>query len=477
MMSNSKDKQTKKKPANEQEDQDVKKFNYLLGMSMWMLTDEKKSELLKQRDQKLFEYDTLKKKTCRDLWKEDLDEFMDKLTQIEKKELDEEKSVKKEKKTMGKKKMQHFETMPSPMAQRVAPTISMEMRKKIEYAKRYKENKGTKGKRTKKGDTTPADEEDEFDLMCKDKKTLADKVGSPDDIGKKGNKKGLKQTKLVFPKKEKTSPKSKKEPFSGDDFSENDESDEEFKTSITSQFGRERTARRAATKPVKYSLSDEEEDEVFGRKRKTSFSSSESEDEKKKTVAKMESSEDMFDQLVGRKKDSDQNGSIENGSIENGSPDIKPISKAHQMSSELFNSDSDAMEEESRENHSIESLKRKKKSESDEDVLPKKKIDNGKTKGKPGRKKKDDDEAKPGKKGRKKKVQSDSDSDDFERKISKPLKKSKKKADSDSDDIFDGKISGNGDDEERAAAKREARPGRNAAKSKYVFDDDSDFSE
>lgn len=39
---------------------EVKKFNYLLGMSMWMLTKEKKDELLKQRDQKLVELNELK---------------------------------------------------------------------------------------------------------------------------------------------------------------------------------------------------------------------------------------------------------------------------------------------------------------------------------------------------------------------------------------------------------------------------------
>lgn len=88
----------KKKPENDQEEADVKKFNYLLGMSMWMLTEEKKNELLKQRDQKLFEFDTLKGKTTSDLWLEDLDEFLEKLAQIEKKELEEDKPVKKEKK-------------------------------------------------------------------------------------------------------------------------------------------------------------------------------------------------------------------------------------------------------------------------------------------------------------------------------------------------------------------------------------------
>lgn len=321
--------------------------------------------------------------------------------------------------------------------------------------------------------------------MCKDKKTLADKVGSPDDIlGKKAAKKGMKQTKLVFPKKEEKSPFSSKNSFNGSTANSDlsDGSDEEFNTSVTPSFGRERTARQTATKPKKYRLSDEDSDrsrssssDAGARKAKIA-PSSESEDEKQKPLRKMESSEDMFDQLIGRKKESP-----ENGSVENGSPEVKPISNRHQMSGDLFNSDSDAMEDESKENN-----KRKKKSESDDDFPknPKKKLDNGTTKSKPAKKTKkknvsDSDsesdfaKAKPAKKTKKKK--NDSDSDAVK---AKPVKKTKKKKNgSDADDIFDVSIPGNDDEAERAAVKRAGRPGRNAAKSKYVFDDDSDFSD
>lgn len=53
---------------------------------MWMLTEERKNELLRQRDQKLHELDTLKKKTNKDLWRDDLDEFSKKLDDVEEKE-------------------------------------------------------------------------------------------------------------------------------------------------------------------------------------------------------------------------------------------------------------------------------------------------------------------------------------------------------------------------------------------------------
>lgn len=70
----------------------MKKFDYLLGMSMWMLTDERKNELLRQKENKLSELDALKKKTNSDLWRDDLDIFIEELDKLEKKELMESKS-------------------------------------------------------------------------------------------------------------------------------------------------------------------------------------------------------------------------------------------------------------------------------------------------------------------------------------------------------------------------------------------------
>lgn len=69
---------------------EASKFDYLLGMSMWMLTEERKNELLKQKDTKLHELETLKKKSNKDLWREDLDAFSEKLDIVEEKERNEE---------------------------------------------------------------------------------------------------------------------------------------------------------------------------------------------------------------------------------------------------------------------------------------------------------------------------------------------------------------------------------------------------
>jgi len=65
---------------------DVKKYDYLLGMSMWMLTEERKNELLKQRDAKISELNILKKKTKNDLWLADLEALEKKLNEVEEKE-------------------------------------------------------------------------------------------------------------------------------------------------------------------------------------------------------------------------------------------------------------------------------------------------------------------------------------------------------------------------------------------------------
>lgn len=69
---------------------DVQRFDYLLGMSMWMLTEERKNELLKQRDQKLAELAALKVKTLEMLWLTDLEALELKMDEVEQRERDDE---------------------------------------------------------------------------------------------------------------------------------------------------------------------------------------------------------------------------------------------------------------------------------------------------------------------------------------------------------------------------------------------------
>lgn len=72
---------------------DVKKYDYLLGMSMWMLTDERKNDLLKQRDTKLNELAILKAKTHESIWLADLEALEKKLDEVEDKERKEEMGI------------------------------------------------------------------------------------------------------------------------------------------------------------------------------------------------------------------------------------------------------------------------------------------------------------------------------------------------------------------------------------------------
>lgn len=72
---------------------DVKKYDYLLGMSMWMLTEERKNDLLKQRDTKLNELGILKAKTHESIWLADLQALETKLNEVEEKERKEEMGI------------------------------------------------------------------------------------------------------------------------------------------------------------------------------------------------------------------------------------------------------------------------------------------------------------------------------------------------------------------------------------------------
>ena len=198
---------------------DVKKFDYLLGMSMWMLTEERKNELLKQRDLKLSELSTLKAKTPKSIWVEDLDAFMKKLDEVENKErMEEQQIVKKLSKTAaasGKsraiksfKKGAIDETKPSEDGEPIYFKMSAEMLKK--YEKATANSKGIKKEKVIKGE--PGEEIiDEFDALVGDTSgTKVEKVKKPRVKKEPGEAKpkkekksgdGLKQSKLDFKKK------------------------------------------------------------------------------------------------------------------------------------------------------------------------------------------------------------------------------------------------------------------------------------
>lgn len=268
---------------------DVKKFDYLLGMSMWMLTEEKKNELLKQRDQKLSELADLKAKTPEMLWLNDLDDLEKKMDEVEEKERQDELGItKKTAKAMAAKaktaqllkkrastKAGKDDVFPDPAGVKVQFQVTNEMLKKFEAAAKAA---GPKVKKEKVVTTPTAggngagggngtEEMDEFDALIEGgsakpvavKKERVKKEPKEPKEPKKatGPRKkagdGLKQPTLNFDKPKKT---SKKKQMSDDDTEDSLNSDIEIlERSI------ERPGRRAAAKKVNYSgLLDSEED-------------------------------------------------------------------------------------------------------------------------------------------------------------------------------------------------------------------------
>lgn len=208
---------------------DVKKFNYLLGMSMWMLTEERKNELLKQRDQKLAELKILRSKTPNHLWLEDLDELSKKLDEVEQAERLEEAGMNKKKKTVKKEttafgKMRNAstkkrggardETKPSDDGMEIEYKVTEDMLKKFEKADAAKgagRVKKEKVVKTEGGTTTATpgegEEFDEFDALVEAGEKPVVKTEKPKAAPKPRAKKepkskdGLKQPKLDFGKK------------------------------------------------------------------------------------------------------------------------------------------------------------------------------------------------------------------------------------------------------------------------------------
>ncbi|XP_047516652.1 DNA topoisomerase 2 isoform X2 [Pieris napi] len=232
---------------------EVKKFNYLLGMSMWMLTKEKKDELLKQRDQKLSELEALKKKTPSILWRDDLDIFLAKLEDLEESERQEEaatnRKTSKAQAANKKNRKSIIEIIPSANGRRVEPKISEDIIKRIQAAEKAKIKKEVKKEYDPDDPTGVSPASNEKKPRGRVKKEKVEKVekekGDKSDKSDK-EKDGMKQTKLTFKKE----PKKKKPTFSGSESEDLSGSDVEMAAPAAP---RERTStRRAATKVQKY---------------------------------------------------------------------------------------------------------------------------------------------------------------------------------------------------------------------------------
>ncbi|MGH0163741.1 UNVERIFIED_CONTAM: hypothetical protein FKN15_071314 [Acipenser sinensis] len=198
-------------------------YNYLLNMPLWYLTKEKKEELCKQRDAKMTELSTLKRKSPLDLWKEDLAAFVEELEPLKGK--------------AGKPKAVKLiqqETMPSPQGRRVVPRVTTAM--KADASKKVKKRvKGEDGVVMK----MEFEESGAGDNLAQNSpergESLATRLTkkSQKETGAQGGAKGKKQMTLPF----KPVKKEKRNPWS--DSSEPELSDSEAAP-------RERVPRRAA---------------------------------------------------------------------------------------------------------------------------------------------------------------------------------------------------------------------------------------
>ena len=153
-------------------------------MPMWNLTQEKKDALCKNRDEKNQQLKKLQATKIEDMWRKDLDDFVEKLDQVEAKENEEAASAadafSKMKKSKGKGgKGLKTEFLPSSHAIRINPVIADDLKVKASKAVAAKErkDKGEDKKKPKK-----EIEDDEFDLMAADKGldvSLSKKLGTP----------------------------------------------------------------------------------------------------------------------------------------------------------------------------------------------------------------------------------------------------------------------------------------------------------
>ncbi|CAL7944561.1 unnamed protein product [Xylocopa violacea] len=223
-------------------------FDYLLGMTLWSLTKEKKDELLHQRDAKVAELKRLQMRTPISLWKEDLDNLLNELNRVEEKERKEEEKSK----TCIKKPPSKYYVSDS--IRRIVPVIDIELKKKIDKADIVSKDKKEGIKKVPKQKKKQPDEiKDEFDILVEtNNKSLEGRLGNvTENLEKKtGGKRKLKQSTLQFKPAGKRGKKAAKNDESSD-------SSDEIDFDSISPPPEPRIARRTAAKK-KYNISTDE---------------------------------------------------------------------------------------------------------------------------------------------------------------------------------------------------------------------------
>ncbi|XP_030630895.1 DNA topoisomerase 2-alpha [Chanos chanos] len=274
-------KQAQEKDQEEEGEEDEEKeeessgpdYNYLLNMPMWFLTKEKKDELCKQRDNKLTELNTLKRKNPSDLWREDLAAFTEELERVEEKERQEAAgvAVTQVKGKGGRTKVVKVkeETMPTPQGRRVIPRVTSAMK---DQANKKADSKKGLGRKEEEGVVMKMEFDDE-------EKDGGKELGLAARLTKKAKKepaketaaKSGKQTTLQF----KPAKKQKKNPWSDDEDSASDGDEEAIEVAP-----KERPKRQLKSATTKYSLSSSEDEfEDWGKSGKVTKAASSGEED------------------------------------------------------------------------------------------------------------------------------------------------------------------------------------------------------
>ncbi|XP_047465967.1 DNA topoisomerase 2-alpha isoform X2 [Mugil cephalus] len=241
----------------EKEDTSGPDYNYLLSMPMWFLTKEKKEELCKQRDAKLTELNTLKKKTPADMWKEDLAAFSEELERIEAKEK-ENASMPVKGAGKGKALKVKKETLPTPQGRRVVPRVTSTMKAEANRKADLKKGEGKRGRKVKSEDVVMKMEfaEDGVNTESVEEISLAARLNKKTKTQpkEKASKTG-KQTTLQF---KAVAKKPKKNPWSDDEA--DDLSASEVEAEEEEEAGPRERIERKTKAAVKYSVSDSEDE-------------------------------------------------------------------------------------------------------------------------------------------------------------------------------------------------------------------------
>jgi DNA topoisomerase-2 len=201
-------------------------FDYLLSMTMWNLTLEKKEDLLRKKQEKQQELEKLRATSKEYLWREDLTEFLKKLDEFEQKQLANQQVANKkgQKKDGARKKTNELS---SPIKGiRIAPHISGQLMKKISAAKELKDKKNEKDAFIKNWKEKMAESEpDEFDDMGEDKehnRSLSDRLGFSLKAEEKPKKTKVKRESSEKTKNSKGKKAQGKNPWDGDEASPSD---------------------------------------------------------------------------------------------------------------------------------------------------------------------------------------------------------------------------------------------------------------